>query len=63
MKSPAARPLWLFYERIRKEGQGKKKALVALARKLLTVAYRVLKSELPYDPYEDVTPGGVETWA
>jgi hypothetical protein len=29
--------------------QGKKKALVALARKLLTVAYGVLKCELPYD--------------
>ncbi len=49
MKSPAARPLRLFYERIEKR-QGKKKALVALARKLLTVAYGVLKSELPYDP-------------
>jgi transposase len=49
MKSPAARPLRLFFERIEKR-QGKKKALVALARKLLTVAYGVLKSELPYDP-------------
>ena len=49
MKSPAAKPLRQFYERIERR-QGKKKALVALARKLLTVAYGVLKSELPYDP-------------
>jgi len=48
MKSPAAKPLRQFYERIERR-QGKKKALVALARKLLTVAYGVLKSELPYD--------------
>jgi len=49
MKSPATRPLRMFYERIAKR-QGKKKALVALARKLLTVAYGVLKSESPYEP-------------
>jgi transposase len=49
MKSPGAKPLRQFYERIERR-QGKKKALVALARKLLTVAYGVLKSELPYDP-------------
>ena len=49
MKSPASKPLRRFYERIEKR-QGKKKALVALARKLLTVAYGVLKSESAYDP-------------
>jgi transposase len=49
MKSPAAKPLREFYERLARR-TGKKKALVALARKLLTVAYGVLKSGLPFDP-------------
>lgn len=49
MKSPASRPLREFYERLAKRS-GKKKALVALARKLLTIAYGVLKSGTPYDP-------------
>jgi len=49
MKSPAAKPLREFYERLARRS-GKKKALVALARKLLTVAYGVLKSGLPFDP-------------
>ena len=49
MKSPEATPLRKFYERIERK-RGKKKAVVALSRKLLTVAYGVLKSGEPYDP-------------
>lgn len=49
MKSPASRPLREFFERLEKK-RGKKKALVALARKLLVVCYGVLKSGEPYDP-------------
>jgi transposase len=49
MKSYAARPLREFYERIAKR-RGKKIAIVALARKLLTVAYGVLKTKKMYDP-------------
>ena len=49
MKSYEARPLREFFERIKKRS-GKKKAVVALARKLLTVAYGVLKSQSAYNP-------------
>lgn len=49
MKSYAARPLREFYERIAKR-RGKKIAIVALARKLLTIAYGVLKTKKMYDP-------------
>jgi transposase len=49
MKSYEARPLRLFFERI-KQRRGKKIAIVALARKLLTIAYGVLKSSNSYDP-------------
>jgi transposase len=49
MKSPASKPLRDFYERLERK-RGKKKAVVALARKLLTVAYGVLKSGKAYDP-------------
>jgi transposase len=49
MKNYAARPLKEFYERIAKR-RGKKIAIVALARKLLTVAYGVLKAKKMYDP-------------
>jgi transposase len=49
MKSPAAKPLKDFYERIAKK-RGKKTAVVALARKLLTTAYGVLKGGQVYDP-------------
>ncbi len=49
MKSYAARPLREFYERIAKR-RGKKIAIVALARKLLTVAYGVLKTKKMYNP-------------
>jgi transposase len=49
MTSPAAKPLRAFFERIEKK-RGKKKALVATARKLLTIAYGVLKSGEAFDP-------------
>jgi transposase len=49
MKSYEARPLKEFFERIKKR-RGKKIAVVALARKLLTVAYGVLRTKKVYDP-------------
>jgi transposase len=49
MKSHGAKPLQQFYTRIACR-RGKKIAVVALARKLLTTAYGVLKSGQPYDP-------------
>ena len=49
MKSPASAPLRQFYLRLERT-RGKKKALVALARKLLVICYGVLKSGQPYDP-------------
>ncbi len=49
MKGPAAKPLRDFFERVEKRS-GKKKALVALARKLVVTCYGVLKSGKPYDP-------------
>lgn len=44
-----AAPVKEFFERIEKR-RGKKRAVVATARKLLTIAYGVLKSGVPYDP-------------
>ena len=49
MKSHGAQPLQQFYTRVGHR-RGKKIAVVALARKLLTTAYGVLKSDHPYDP-------------
>jgi len=49
MKSYEAWPLRRFFDRIRKR-RGKKIAVVALARKLLTIAYGVLKTQRVYDP-------------
>jgi transposase len=49
MKTAASRPLREFFERVAK-ARGKKRALVALARKLLTIAYGVLRSKTDYDP-------------
>lgn len=49
MKSLGSKPLREFYTRIEKR-RGKKRATVALARKLLTTAYGVLKSGAMYDP-------------
>jgi transposase len=48
-RNTAARPLRKFYERIERK-RGKKIAIVALARKLLTIAYGVLKHGGTYDP-------------
>jgi transposase len=49
MNSHGAKPLQQFFVRIARR-RGKKIAVVALARKLLTTAYGVLKSGQPYDP-------------
>ena len=49
MKSYEAQPLRMFFERV-KQRRGKKIAIVALARKLLTIAYGVLKTQTTYDP-------------
>lgn len=49
MKSFDSKPLREFFERIHKR-RGKKIAIVALARKLLTIAYGVLKAETYFDP-------------
>jgi transposase len=49
MRSPGARPLRAFFERVLQR-RGKKIAIVALARKLLTTAYGVLKAGEFYDP-------------
>jgi transposase len=49
MKSHGAKPLQQFFARVAAR-RGKKIAVVALARKLLTTAYGVLKSGERYDP-------------
>lgn len=49
MVSHDAAPIREFFERLEKR-RGKKRAVVATARKLLTIAYGVLKSKTPYDP-------------
>jgi hypothetical protein len=49
MKTLAAKPLQEFFFRIMKR-RGKKIAIVALARKLITIAYAVLKTGEYYDP-------------
>ncbi len=49
MTSYDAAPIREFFERLEKR-RGKKRAVVATARKLLTIAYGVLKSKTPYDP-------------
>jgi transposase len=49
MKTLAAKPLQEFFFRIMKR-RGKKIAIVALARKLMTIAYAVLKTGEYYDP-------------
>lgn len=56
MKRLEAKPLRAFFERIKKR-RGKKIAIVALARKLLTVVYGVLNRKAPYDP-EILSCGG-----
>lgn len=49
MMSREAAPVREFFERIEKK-RGKKRAVVATARKLLTIAYGVLKSGTVYNP-------------
>ena len=49
MKSYEAYPLKAFFERIKKR-RGKKIAIVAVARKLSTIAYGVLKAKAAYNP-------------
>lgn len=49
MKSQGAKPLQPFFARVMRR-RGKKIAVVAVARKLLTTAYGVLTSGQPYDP-------------
>jgi hypothetical protein len=49
MTSHGAKPLQQFGARIARR-RSKKIAVVAVARKLLTTAYGVLKSGQPYDP-------------
>ena len=49
MKSASAKPLQEFFNRIEKR-HGKKRALIALSRKLLTVVYAVWKTEDVYNP-------------
>lgn len=49
MKNYESKPLRDFFERIKKR-RGKKIAVIALARKLLTVAYGVLKTKKAYNP-------------
>ena len=51
-----ARPIREFLERVEKR-RGRKRAVVATARKLLTIAYGVLKSGEPYDPRKLYTWG------
>ena len=48
-KTAAAKPLKEFYEKIEKR-RGKKRAIVALSRKLLTTTYGVMKSGESYNP-------------
>jgi transposase len=49
MKAASAKPLLDFFHRVERK-RGKKRALIALSRKLLTVVYAVLKGEEPYVP-------------
>lgn len=51
MKAAEAKPLQDFFHRIEKR-RGKKRALVALARKILTTVYGVMKRGEYYDPRE-----------
>jgi transposase len=48
--SRSASPLGTFYRRLRAAGKAAKVALVAVARKLLTIANAVVRSGQPYDP-------------
>lgn len=43
-------PFRAFYQRLRKKGKPAKVALVAVARKLMVLCFRVMSSQMPYDP-------------
>lgn len=43
-------PLREFYQRLRQRGKPPKVALIAVARKLLVLAFALVRSGLPYDP-------------
>ena len=45
-----------FYERLRENGKGKMVALAACMRKLLMIAYGVLKHQTPFDPAHQAQP-------
>lgn len=49
VRDPGARPLQRWFRRVISR-RGKKTATVALTRKLLTIAYQLLKNEVDYDP-------------
>lgn len=49
VQAAAARPLQRWWERVARR-RGKKTALVALARKLLTIAFHLLREGTTYDP-------------
>lgn len=49
VKAPAARPLQQWWHRVARR-RGKKTAIVALARKLLTIAFHVLRDDTVYQP-------------
>lgn len=47
-----------FYKRLREKGKPAKVALVAVARKLLTIAFALVQSQRPFDPlYISTKPG------
>jgi transposase len=48
-KDPDSRPLRTWFNRVARR-RGKKTAVVALARRLLVIAYQLLKKEMDYDP-------------
>lgn len=48
----------LFYERLLAAGKPKKVALIASARKLLTILNAMLRDRLPWDPLRHPQPGG-----
>ena len=63
MKSHGAKSLQQFYDARIARRPGEKIAVVALARKLLTMAYRLLKSWQPYDPRQLQLAQGRDGWA
>jgi len=50
VKAPAAWPLQEWWQRVAHR-RGKKTAVVALARKLLVIAYHMLRDQTVYQPH------------